>query len=196
MFQDFSHEHDHNTRQSLVLNNMFSSSRYGENCIRFYLPLLVNNSSQCVLEKVTTHRYQGFMLYIKKRMIDRYVAQCYVRLCYDCNRNWWNASDAWLFVIVPVYTLVNMLFSHWVSLYVCVIFHLMCSIFCRHHNCFVQYLWSMWALKTLSRHRWTAIGINFPVMRACYIVQSTTWSITGLYHAPVAVTRAIIFKKK
>ena len=57
---------------------------------------------------------------------------------------------------------VNMLFSHWVSLYVCVIFHLMYSIFCRHRNWFVQYLWSMWALKTLSRHRWTAIGINFP----------------------------------
>ena len=90
-----------------------------------------------------------------------------------------------------------MLFSHWVSLYVCVIFHLMCSIFCRHRNWFVQYLWSMWARKTfLSRHRWTAIGINFPVMRACYIVQSTTWSITGLYRAPVAVTRAIILKKE
>ena len=66
MFQDFSREHDHNTRQSLVLNNVFSSSRYGENCIRFYLPLLVNNSSQCVLEKVMTHCYQGFISYIKK----------------------------------------------------------------------------------------------------------------------------------
>ena len=93
MFQDFSREHEHNTRQSLVLNNVFSSSRNGENCIRFYLPLLVNDSSQCVLEKVTTHCYQGFISYIKKRMIDRYVAQCYVRLCYICNRNWWNASD-------------------------------------------------------------------------------------------------------
>ena len=136
LFQYFSRKHDHNTRQSLVLNKVLSSSRYGENCIRFYLPLLVNNSSQCVLEKVTTRCYQGFISYIKKRMIDRYVAQCYVRLCYICNRKWWNASDVSLLVIVPVYTLVNMFFSNWVSLYVCVIFHLMCSIFCRHCNCF------------------------------------------------------------
>ena len=36
MFQDFSREHDHNTRQHLVLNNVFSSSRYSEKCIRFH----------------------------------------------------------------------------------------------------------------------------------------------------------------
>ena len=44
MFQDFSREHDHNTRQHLVLNNVFSSSRYSEKCIRFHLPIIVNNT--------------------------------------------------------------------------------------------------------------------------------------------------------
>ena len=65
MFQDFSREHDHNTRQHLVLNNVFSSSRYTEKCIRFYLPIIVNNTSICILEKVTTHCYHGFIFYIK-----------------------------------------------------------------------------------------------------------------------------------
>ena len=65
MLQDFSCEYDHNTRQILVLNNVFSSSRYGEKYIRFYVPLVVNSCSQCVLENVTTHCYQGFISYIK-----------------------------------------------------------------------------------------------------------------------------------
>ena len=61
MFQDFSREHDHNTRQHLILNNVFSSSRYSKKCIRFYLPIIVN-----ILEKVMTHCYRGFIFYIKK----------------------------------------------------------------------------------------------------------------------------------
>ena len=60
MFQDFFREHDHNTRQHLVLNNVFSSSRYSEKCIRFYLPIIVN-----ILEKEMTHCYHGFIFYIK-----------------------------------------------------------------------------------------------------------------------------------
>ena len=35
MFQGFSREHDHNTRQHLVLNNVFSSSRYSEKIYSF-----------------------------------------------------------------------------------------------------------------------------------------------------------------
>ena len=92
MFQDFSREHDHNTRQHLVLNNAFSSSRYSEKCIRFHLPIIVNNTGICKLEKVTTHCYHGFIFYIKKCMIDRYVAQCQIRRCYICNRNRWYTS--------------------------------------------------------------------------------------------------------
>ena len=65
LIQNFSLEHDHNARQSLVLNYVFSSSRYDEKCIRFYLSLLVNNSSQYVLENVTTHCYQRFISYVK-----------------------------------------------------------------------------------------------------------------------------------
>ena len=87
MFQDFSREYDHNTRQHSVLNNVFSSSRYSEKCIRFHLPIIVNNTGICILEKVTTHCYHGFIFYIKKCMIDRYVAQCQTRRCYICNRN-------------------------------------------------------------------------------------------------------------
>ena len=196
MFQDFSREHDHNTRQSLVLNNVFLSSRYGENCIRFYPSLLVNNSSQCVLEKVTTHCYQGFISYIKNAWsIDM----------------WLNAMSVLIVMSVIATDGMHLMYNYLQSspsiplllcyhrtefLSMCVIFHLMCSIFCRHRNWFVQYLWAMWALKNLSRHRWTAIGVNFPVMRGYYIVQSTTWSKTGLYRAPVAVTRVIILKKK
>ena len=103
IFQDFSREHDHNTRQHLVLNNVFSSSRYSEKYIRLYLPIIVNNTSICILEKVMTHCYHGFIFYIKKCMTDRYVAQCQIRRCYICNRNRWYTSCLIVSAMSPIF---------------------------------------------------------------------------------------------
>ena len=90
-----------------------------------------------------------------------------------------------------LYPFKNVIFSKCVCIIPFNVFYILSTL-----QLFVQYLWSMWALKNLARHRWTAIGINVPVVRTCYIGQSTTWSITGLYRAPIAGTRAIIFKIK
>ena len=85
MFRDFSRTHNYDTRQDLVIQNVYSLSGNGNNCIRYHLPSFVNDTSPCILEKVLTHSDHGFTLYVKKQMISQYVTLCNNRQCYVCN---------------------------------------------------------------------------------------------------------------
>ena len=51
MFKDFSREHHHRTRQHLVLNNVFSSSRYSENVFIAVFLSLWTTPAYAYLEK-------------------------------------------------------------------------------------------------------------------------------------------------
>ena len=59
-------------RNENVFINFEVRTRSGENCIRYSLPRLVNSTNQDILEKISTHCYHGFSLYIKRNMINNH----------------------------------------------------------------------------------------------------------------------------
>ena len=56
--------HDYNLRINSVLKNVTTTTSSGENCIRFHLPVLINNTMSSVLDKISTHSYEGFAFFV------------------------------------------------------------------------------------------------------------------------------------
>ena len=82
---DTGNEH-YDLRNENILINPEARTRRGENCIRCYLPRLVNNTNQDILKKTSTHSYQGFAFYIKRNVISNYATSCTIANCYICSR--------------------------------------------------------------------------------------------------------------
>ena len=76
--------HEHNTRNQLILVPRIFH-KFAENCIRFFLPTLINENITNILEKVTTHSQKGFSMYVKFFFINNYNTNCEIDHCYICN---------------------------------------------------------------------------------------------------------------
>jgi hypothetical protein len=75
--------HNYNTR-----NNNYKVPRihhkFAENCLRYRLPILLNEGVVCITDKVNTHSESGFSIYIKKYLLSLYKLQCEIENCYIC----------------------------------------------------------------------------------------------------------------
>ena len=60
---------------------------FARKCIRYSLPNLINETSSDVIDKVFTHSVNGFKLYVKKCIIQKYSDTCHIVNCYICNQN-------------------------------------------------------------------------------------------------------------
>ena len=79
--------HSHITRQTDQLHTPAAKHVTEEQGIRYALPPIVNKTQSCILEKIESHSYQGFSLYIKRHVISTYNFVCNNRECYVCNSN-------------------------------------------------------------------------------------------------------------
>lgn len=61
--------------------------KFAENCIRYKLPVLLNENITSIIEKANTHSEQGFTIYIKKYFLSQYKDQCNITNCYVCRNN-------------------------------------------------------------------------------------------------------------
>ena len=61
-----------------------SNAKY---CIRNELPCVLNTVPCIVTDKIFSHSYQGFKLYVKNHFIDQYQETCTLPLCYVCQSN-------------------------------------------------------------------------------------------------------------
>ena len=87
MFSDATSTHNYNTRYNPILNHPISSLFGSEKCVRYHLPRVIEETDPNVLEKVNTHCYNGFCLYIRRVCIQNYKSECSQRNCYTC-QNW------------------------------------------------------------------------------------------------------------
>ena len=60
---------------------------FAKKCLRYNLPILINNTPKNIKDKVYTHSLPGFSTYIKKIYIEKYENSCQIRNCYVCNNN-------------------------------------------------------------------------------------------------------------
>ena len=90
-FKDFfkrnSEIHDHNTRNRNSLHLTHYNNSSTKNCIRFYIPNLINSLPANVKDKIESHSLSGFAHYAKIYLIGRYQNNCVIQNCYICNRS-------------------------------------------------------------------------------------------------------------
>ncbi len=66
---------------------MRSKHEYARYCIRYCIPLIVNESPPEIIDKVDTNSLQCFSKYIKIKILESYNEDHTIQNCYICNRN-------------------------------------------------------------------------------------------------------------
>ena len=79
--------HQHYTRTASCIHTLKVNHTFAKKCIRYNLPVIINNTKKNIKEKVYTHSLKGFSTYIKKICIDKYQSTCNERNCYVCTHN-------------------------------------------------------------------------------------------------------------
>ncbi len=79
--------HNHFVRAQGNLYMMRLMHEYARYCIRWRIPLIVNESPPEIINKVDTHSLQDFSKYIKIKILESYNEDCTNQNCYICNRN-------------------------------------------------------------------------------------------------------------
>ena len=79
--------HGRDTRQNQLVPINVPRTVLQENCLRNYLPELINSTPVYTLDKITTHSFKGFSEYAKFRFIENYSYVCSIRDCYVCNHS-------------------------------------------------------------------------------------------------------------
>lgn len=52
--------------------------------LRFHIPKLLQKTPPCIVDKISTHSYDGFCNYAKNHLISQYKNVCVVQNCYIC----------------------------------------------------------------------------------------------------------------
>ena len=83
MFNSVELNHNYNTRHR---NQRYPHPNRSttKNCVRYFVPMLMNDTPDCITEKIFTHSIQGFTMYVKKYFIDKYNVACQIENCYIC----------------------------------------------------------------------------------------------------------------
>ena len=84
MFDTVEVSHDYNTRN----RNPRASQPHRtttRDCLRYYVPSLLDNTPGCITEKLYTHSLNGFSNYVKNIFINNYYSHCRIENCYICS---------------------------------------------------------------------------------------------------------------
>ena len=76
--------HAYQTRNRDTLQVPQSKTTSGSKCLRYYLPTLTRDTSDCIKRKALTHSPKGFAMYAKNHYLCKYEQTCYIPDCYIC----------------------------------------------------------------------------------------------------------------
>ena len=79
--------HDHDTRNKDHSHLDLSRTKSASKCIRYLLPLLLQNTLSSISSKLSTHSLKGFCNYAKNIYINGYTFVCNDHDCYVCQEN-------------------------------------------------------------------------------------------------------------
>ena len=118
MFSTESNVHRYNTRSNAILNHPVTNLFGSEKCVRYHLPRLVEETDSNILEKVDSHCYTGFSIYLRKICVQSYKSECNQPNCYTYQNvpRWY---EIWmLYVFFFLFALLCIYYlSHPFSLY-------------------------------------------------------------------------------
>ncbi len=78
--------HQYNTRTRNNLHTGRPAHEYAKKSIRFNLPIVINNTSRQIIDKIDTHSLKGFSGYVKQHTLSNYDDICTIQNCYVCGR--------------------------------------------------------------------------------------------------------------
>lgn len=84
IIQRYSDIHCYNTRNKFVIPRHVTRLQLSRHCLRNHVSVVLNQTDDCVLEKIVSHSYDGFSRYAKLHMISSYEANCNIENCYIC----------------------------------------------------------------------------------------------------------------
>ena len=76
--------HDCDTRYSSLIDAEGTRTVMAGNCIRHHLVTVLNNTPQCIIDKISTHSLLGFSLCIKRYYLNQLNYECDIMDCYVC----------------------------------------------------------------------------------------------------------------
>ena len=91
-FQSFdfvsrSETHNYDTRNKEKLSTTKKRTKIADLSLRHITCSIVNDTASSIIDKIYTHSYQGYSVYIKKYIINTYQTECTLNNCYVCNIN-------------------------------------------------------------------------------------------------------------
>lgn len=86
MFNPQPGTHTYNTRSSLEPQYKQPKKKLPEKCVRFYIPKLIADLPNILIDKVQTHCLHGFNTYVKKHLLRQYTNLCTINNCYICQK--------------------------------------------------------------------------------------------------------------
>ena len=81
--------HNHFTRNRENLHRFPTKRSRTNECIRHYIPTLINDLPKELKAKIDTHSLSGFTNSYKRKLLSNYPTECLVRDCYVCGRAWY-----------------------------------------------------------------------------------------------------------
>ena len=88
MLQGFvGNSHNYVTRQKNNLRISQIKHEFAKKCFRYCIHVLYNTSPRSILDKLSSHSEDGFVLFNKNYMIKFYSITCTVLNCYICRQN-------------------------------------------------------------------------------------------------------------
>ena len=85
MFSPYTRQHNYNTRNRDEIFYDPPNRHSSRKSLRYYMPKLLAETPDCILDKINTHSFEGFSLYIKCYYLRVYQSFCYDRDCFVCS---------------------------------------------------------------------------------------------------------------
>ena len=85
-FYQITNIHNYPTRACEDIRHPPFKHSYMKKFIRYSLSQIINETPNCILNKINTHSIQGYANYIKQHILDTYEYECRLSKCYVCGR--------------------------------------------------------------------------------------------------------------
>ena len=84
-FRNQQHNYATRTCQNVSIPNV--NHEFAKRSIRFIAPSAYNSTHINIIDKIFTHSFVGFCIYVKFQLIDSYNIVCSTRNCFSCRRH-------------------------------------------------------------------------------------------------------------
>ncbi len=85
IFRNQQHNYATRTCHNVLIPNV--NHEFAKRSIRFNAPAAYNSAHGNIIDKIYSHSFVGFCIYVKFQLIDSYNSACTISNCFSCRRN-------------------------------------------------------------------------------------------------------------